>query len=490
MALVIVLLMDPLAAHRPGFWYSFGTVALLILFFSSRRWFLPDQYTPVVRWLLHGIRTQWVITVGMLPVFLFLFGPIALVSPILNGMLVPWLGLMVLPGLILALLAQLVSDFVNPVGSMGVVHFLWSFAGKALEYLVNAVEWSALVSPRLVHPEPALWVVVAAISGMLCILWPRCLRLKFSGLILLMPLVFYRAEPSIPVGEFRLSMLDVGQGLAVVIETSSSVWVYDAGDRFSDRFNIGRDVVAPYLERRGWSRVDGVIISHKDKDHSGGFAGLVGRLPARQIWSSDPAYMKYLMERTPSGQQHSFFWQSSSALLIDQCHQHQWQVDGVTFQFLGRDRFSEASTQTPGVHSLSFKPSTNNDSCVLLVSRPDFAALLSGDIEKEREEELVRQYGRALQADVLQVPHHGSRTSSSPDFLLAVRPRLALVSAGHQNRFHHPSEKVLKRYEGNGIEVVRTDEAGAILIESQIQPGTGEVRRTTWRGQMRGFWLE
>ena len=203
-------------------------------------------------------------------------------------------------------------------------------------------------------------------------------------------------------------MLDVGQGLASVVETRNHVLLYDAGAAYPSGFNMGQVAVLPFLRWRGVHSVDKMVISHGDNDHLGGAAWIDAALEVDERYLNDPDHPKALES-------------------VRACHRGQkWSWDGVDF----------AVIWPPRDHSFR----GNNASCVILVSAPSGRLLLAGDIESEAEEVLVRQFGQGLSATVLQLPHHGSQTSSSDAFLGSVQPKLAVNSAGFLNRHGHPHQ--------------------------------------------------
>ena len=272
---------------------------------------------------------------------------------------------------------------------------------------------------------------------------------------MLLPVVMYR-PPRPAEGDVWLTLLDVGQGLATVIETSGHVMIYDTGPRFSARFDAGHAVLLPFLQQRAFKAVDMLVIGHGDNDHIGGMQAVLDQVPVRRILSSIPTRIGQGAEQCRLGQS--------------------WRWDGVLFEVLHPD--------TATIQSGS-KTSENNASCVVRVSSGQRHVLLTGDIEKQTEYLLLRNQSEDLSADVLVVPHHGSLTSSSPAFVRQVRPEIALMPSGYMNRYGFPKQAVLARYSGAGARILESGRDGAITV--RLQPGM-PIQLTTYRSQHRHFW--
>lgn len=241
------------------------------------------------------------------------------------------------------------------------------------------------------------------------------------------------------MGEVHLTLLDVGQGLSVVIETANHSLLFDAGARFSDKFDMGRNVVLPYLHFRDITALDKFIISHADNDHIGGAEAVLSEIPVRQVVSSVPGQL--------------------SAYNAVMCNTgFSWQWDQVHFAIL--------SPPAELFHD------ENNNSCVLKVATNNGSVLLTGDIERAAEGYLIHNAGKSLQADILIAPHHGSKTSSSAAFLAKVNPEIILVPADSPNRFGFPHADVVNRYKAIAARYFISGETGAISVtmtKNQIQ---------------------
>lgn len=435
LALLLVLLADPWAVLSAGFWLSFGAVALLFFVSSGR---LAPRH-----WLAEWGRAQWAVTLGLIPALLALFQQFSLVSPIANAVAIPVVSFVVTP---LALIAA-----VLPFDA------LLLLAHQILAGLMAFVEWLAGL-PLAVWQQhaPPVWAVGLAALGCAWLLLPRGFPARGVGALLIFPLVL--VEPARPaVGELRLTVLDVGQGLAVHAQTASHDLVYDTGPQFSPDANSGNRILLPYLRAAGVRRLDGLILTHEDKDHSGGALSLLDGLPVAWTSSSLP-------------DDHPFREAPGHRTCIDG---QAWEWDGVRFEMLHPEATGYASA----------KRKSNDMSCVLKVSSAYGSALLTGDIETISEQALSKRQGERLRADVLLAPHHGSRTSSSPEFLAAVGAETVVFPVGYRNRFRHPNEAVWRRYEETGAQLLRTDRDGAVTVEFAVP------RRLTFeRAARRRYW--
>ncbi len=437
-ALFVVLVMDPWAMQSAGFWLSFGAVAL-ILYVGAGRLQRPG-------WLVDWARIQWAITLGLVPLLLVLFKQVSLVSPIANAAAIPVVSLGVVPLTLLGLLL--------PIDALLVV------AGKLMElcyWFLHALS----VLPEAVWQQaaPPAWTVPVALIGVAWLLAPRGFPARWLGLVALLPLVGAHAARPAP-GSFWLDVLDVGQGLAAVVRTADHTLVYDTGPAFSSDADSGSRIVVPYLRGEGVSRLDGLIVSHNDSDHSGGTVSVLQALPVGWVASSLPADSPLLaLARRPL-----------------RCFAGQrWEWDGVRFEMLH-----------PSWDSYNLQAARDNDrSCVLRVAAAGGSVLLTADIERGAEAEVLERAPSPLAADVLLVPHHGSATSSSDVFLNQVHPRIAIVPVGYRNRFGHPVAEVLARYTALGATVYRTDRDGALLMRFE-----GEVSVRGWRALHPRYWQE
>jgi competence protein ComEC len=415
LALAVVLLIDPWAVLAAGFWLSFGAVAL-IFFVAGEKGSLLKQWLQV----------QWAITVGLAPAALFLFSQFSIVGPLANAIAIPAVSAIITP----LALAAAVLPWDAPL----------ELAAWLMQWLLQFLEWCASL-PAAVWQQhvPPLWCVLLALAGVLWLLAPRGVPWRATGLALMLPAVAL-PPPAPEAGTAWITTLDVGQGLAVLVRTENRSLLYDAGPAFGSDADSGERIIAPYLRAAGVERLDAMVVTHNDIDHSGGAASVLENFEVAQMLSSLPAGHPLLglapgAHRCAAGQA--------------------WTWDGVRFEVLHPE--SAAATARK----------TNDLSCVLKVSAPGEgnswrSMLLTGDIEKPAEAQLLARAPEALAADVLLVPHHGSRTSSSEAFLAAVRPSVAVVPVGYRNRFGHPNPDVLARL--GAFRLLRTDRDGAILV--------------------------
>jgi competence protein ComEC len=412
LALAAVLLFDPWAVLAAGFWLSFGAVALIFL--------VADGEGSVARqWL----RVQWAITVGLAPAALLLFSQVSIVGPLANAVAIPAVSAVVTP---LALVAALLP-WDGPL----------EFAAWLLQWLLQFLEWCAALPAAIWQQHvPPLWSVLLALVGVLWLFAPRGVPWRVTGMALMLPAVALPAPAPQP-GSTWITTLDVGQGLAVVVRTANHTLLYDAGPAFGTELDSGERIISPYLRAAGVERLDTMIVTHKDSDHSGGAASVLENFDVAAVLSSLPRGDP-LLGLAPGAQP---------------CIAGQnWIWDGVRFEML-----HPAS-------AMAKARKTNDLSCVLKVSAGSHSMLLTGDIEKPAELELVERAARVLTADVLLAPHHGSRTSSSVEFLAAVGPSNVVVPAGYRNRFGHPNADVLGRYSSMNLRILRTDLDGAITV--------------------------
>lgn len=410
LALVAVLLLDPLAPLSPGFWLSFGAVAWLILAFG-RRW-RPE---PMWRlWLL----PQLGLTIALLPLGLAFFQQASLAAPLVNLLAVPWVTFVIVPLLLLALLLSPLPAVAAPIWQLAA----WLLGG--FDWLVLATaEWPLT---RWTLPPPSLAAWILALFGTLWLLAPRGWPGRALGVFGLLPLLWPRVG-SLPHGAFAMTLLDVGQGQATLLRTRGHALLVDTGPGFPDGGDLGDRVLAPSLAQLGVRRLDRLIVSHDDLDHAGGTASLRRRLPIERIDTSAP-------DTIPG----------SRLCQVGE----RWIWDGVEFEIL---------------HPPPTLPYLGNESsCVVRIEGPGGSVLIPGDIGEVIEARLVREQRERLDVDVLIAGHHGSAGSSSADFLAAVTPEQVWYSAGYRNRFNFPRPEVVERVAQVGARQFTTAQAGAV----------------------------
>jgi competence protein ComEC len=425
-ALGVVVLIDPWAVLWPGFWLSFGAVAMILFAGHGRLGPAPAGMRGTL--LLAG-RTQWAVTLGLVPLTMLLFGQVSLVSPLANAVAIPLVSFVVTP---LALAGSLLPD---PL--CGALLVPAHAAIAALAWLLGHM--AALPAAVWRAPAPQAWVFVLALGGTLWLLLPRGWPQRWAGAVAWLPLLL-QAPDRPPPGSYRVTAFDVGQGMALLVETAGHRLLYDTGPGYAPGADAGSRVILPYLRMRGIGALDGIVISHGDLDHTGGALALLAELQTGWLASS----------LTPS---HPIARTAPRHL---QCvaGQH-WEWDGVRFAMLHPSAASYADTRLKA----------NARSCVLRIDNGSKRVLLAGDIEAAQEAALVGSAAPLLQADVLLAPHHGSGTSSTPAFLLAVRPSVGIFQVGYRNRYKHPKKEVFARYGELGIARLRTDVSGALRFE-------------------------
>ncbi|AMR67488.1 DNA internalization-related competence protein ComEC/Rec2 [Aquipseudomonas alcaligenes] len=430
LAFVLVLLIEPLASLQAGFWLSFGAVAVLAWVFGGR--------LGAWSWWRVWWRAQWTLALGLLPLFFALGLPLSLSGPLANLLAVPWVSLLVVP---LALLGTLLL----PVPWLG-EGLLW-LAGGLLAILFQLLGWIASALPAWLPTAVPLWCWLLGSLGVLLCLLPAGVPLRALGLVLLLALLLPPRE-RIPAGQAQVWQLDVGQGLAVLVRTREHALLYDAGPRFGD-FDLGERVVLPSLRQLGVDRLDLLLLSHADSDHAGGAEAVIRGMTVARVTSGEAAELPRALQ---------------AQSCVDGAR---WAWDGVVFTTW---RWRDA-------------PPGNAASCLLKVEAQGESLLLTGDVDAAAEKALLAS-GRDLRARWLQVPHHGSRSSSSAAFLDAVAPHGALLSRGWHNPFGHPYPGVVARYHARGIALYDSAELGAIRLQ------LGAVRGiSAWRERPR-FWRE
>lgn len=433
-ALIGVLLVDPFAPLAVGAWLSFGAVALILLAVSGR----VAREGAVKSFA----RVQFAITLGLIPVSIVAFGGVSLVAPAANALAVPLFTLLLVP---LVLLGTFAASVYLPAGSL-----LLGLAAGVLEGCWPALEWLAQWPLALWYfPRVPVLFCAALALGTLLLVIPGIWPLRLAAALLCVPALTYRAAAP-AAGEFRLTLLDVGQGLSAVIRTRSHVLVYDAGPAFRTGRDAGELVVLPYLRSQGVRHVDTLMISHGDLDHRGGMASVLRGMPVGRVQNGPSV--------TNSGRQ------------VHPCRRGQrWVWDQVHFEVLHPDGAAY--------------PGDNDSSCVLRVSGVGGSALLTGDIQSRAEASLAA--ARLPPADVVVVPHHGSNTSSTAGFVAATRPRLALIAAGYRNRWGFPKPAVLERWHAAGAQTFSTVDSGAIEVTVGAD---GELLPRRHRVEARRYW--
>jgi competence protein ComEC len=437
-AVLITVMIDPMCVLAPGFWLSFGAVALIMYVSLGRL-----QPRP---WWQNWVHVQWAVTIGLVPCLVAMFQQVSIVSPLANAFAIPLVSLAVVP---LTLLGVVIPG-----------DWLLQLAAWLMTLCAHCLAWMAAL-PNAVWQQhaPASWSVLLAVLGVFWLLAPRGVPARRLGLCALLPMlwpVVARPQP----GELWVDVLDVGQGLSVTIRTRNHALIYDTGPSFSAETDAGSRIVVPFLRAQGVPRLDGLMVTHNHNDHSGGANAILEAVPVDWVATSLP------VDAPPI----------ALAPRVMRCFggQH-WEWDGVRFAML-YPRWE--SYNLDGV-------SENAHSCVLKIDSPYGGILLPADIEQESETELIASSGRQLPADVMVAPHHGSSTSSSASFLSAVGPRLIVIGVGYHNRFGHPKPDVIERYATRKTQVLRTDLDGAIAVKFSERGIAAEG----YRSRYRRYWL-
>ncbi len=422
LALLFVLLLDPFAILSAGFWLSFSAVAIIYYLLVTARLYQ-------LRW--YGwIRIQVLISLLLVPLLLYFFQQAPGLSPLANFVAVPIVSFIIVP-------LALVGVFILPIHMQAGI-WLLQIAADVLAWLWDFLNWLATFKTIIILPIDNVLVVLTATFGLLLLLLPKALPGRWLAIFLFLPLLFPTMNKP-HHGEAFLSVLDVGQGLSTIVQTRQHTLIFDTGPRYSANLDAAEAVIRPFLITKRITHIDTLVVSHGDNDHIGGAETLLGKYPVKRLYTSVPAQLK----------NHSPI--SCRAGLS-------WQWDGVQFKFLH-----------PANGDYAYGLNENNLSCVLSIETRHQRVLLTGDIEKQAESLLASRYSDLLKSDVLVVPHHGSKTSSTSQFIKLVQPRIAIIPVGWLNRFRLPSRTVIARYEQLADDVYTTSRDGALLLATGKQ---------------------
>lgn len=435
-ALLCVMLINPLDVLTESFWLSFGSVALIIYGMSGR---LGIKNL----WWKWG-RIQWVIAMGLIPFSLWLFHQFSWVGFLANSIAIPCVGFIIVPLCLLGVVGLLLSDQLGG--------FILSIADYLLSVVWNILSYFSHLSGSSWHQViPNNYVLIASCIGMLLLLAPAGFPGRYLGLIWILPLVLFK--PILPQsGEVILTLLDVGQGLSAVIQTQNHILVYDTGPRLSDSFDMGESVVTPFLYAHSIKKIDKLVISHGDNDHIGGAKSLLKNFIILSAQTSVPEKLQ--------GFPAQYCLKNDS-----------WIWDQVQFRFL-----------YPVKENLDLD---NDSSCVLHIQTGTQSILLPGDIEKLSEKYLVENAYEQLPSTILIAPHHGSKTSGKDSFLKAVHPEYVLYPVGYRNRYHFPNSSVVEEYTDLGAKQFDTVISGA--IEIKLTP-SGITHLSEYRKCHKKYW--
>ncbi|WP_269530910.1 DNA internalization-related competence protein ComEC/Rec2 [Chitinimonas sp. BJYL2] len=434
LALACTVLLDPWAVRSAGFWLSYLTVGAMLWAASAARFQTENWRAKLGEW---GV-AQWAASLGSLPLLAVLFQQFPLVSPLANAVAIPVIGSLATPlalagvldptGCLLTLSHALIAATLALIGPLAQAGWVWTQAA------------------------PPLWALLPALLATALLLLPRAVPGKLLGVCLLLPLL-WPATSSRTQGSYRATVFDVGQGLSVLVETAHHRLLFDTGAP-----GAGARVVPPALRSLGVRQLDMLVLSHDDDDHAGAAADVLAAVQVDRIIGVSPrARPDQPITQAPP---------------VTACQAGQrWEWDGIRFSFLH-----------PGAR-VDAKAKDNARSCVLRVDGPGGSLLLPADIGRHEEASLLAE-GSPLKADVLVIPHHGSASSSSPEFVAAVAPTLAIATAGYRNHFRHPRAEVIARYEAANATVWRSDRDGAVIVDVGLDGW--QARR--WRAEEPHYW--
>ncbi|MBC6414659.1 MAG: DNA internalization-related competence protein ComEC/Rec2, partial [Chromatiales bacterium] len=407
-ALLLILIYDPLATLSISFWLSFTAVAMIALFLVI---------SPNLRgWKLWFGMQMYIATVMVIPSLLF-FTRGALISPFANMVIVPLTAFVVLPCSLMAVAGFMLHDLV--------ALFFMSIADYLFAVLWQINDWFASYAPQWFHAIDNRAALFALIGVVLFVALKRKTLRCFAVLLLLPLLPFFSAPPAVAPGAFKVVFFDVGQGLSVLVRTREHNLIYDTGPRYRSGFNAVHSVILPYLRAQHINTLDTLVVSHADNDHAGGAGVLLQYISPHRILVGEAI--------------------KTSGHPFEYCrHGQSWLWDGVRFEILYPLQTATATG--------------NNASCVLRISNQEHSLLLTADIEKAAERILATH--PSLSSDVMLVPHHGSRTSSTDDFIDSVSPKMAVVTSSYGNRYALPKPDIIARYYSRGIQVLDTALSG------------------------------
>ena len=414
-AMFFTMIVKPSSIYSMGFWFSYVAVLNIALFWH----FFHTQKTGLAAKLWHGLLSQIGLMAVLLPTIAFATGGLSIIGPLLNLLLIPLFAIIIVPLLlgVSVLLLFISAD-----------HYVFLLVSELLILVWDGLVWLAKLPYAFINvtawPQ-VVWLIWLAI-GLLGLLLGKFSRVLCVALVILLiqPQWNHRDQ---------LTLFDVGQGLALWMQSGQQHLLYDLGDRYPSGFDLMSRVVLPVLKNAGVEAIERVYVSHWDRDHSGGIQTLLSPYfgLAIQSWvlpvMPPPASLAKLVADIPNQRM---------------CRPSQWQ----TFNNLRIRHLAPALEELKAMQLGVVKSTKNNLSCVIQADIGGVRFLLVGDIEKWAEQQLIKDYGYQLRSDVLIAPHHGSKTSSSNGLLEYVNPRVALISAGYLNRFKHPHPDVLNAY--------------------------------------------
>ena len=436
LALIAVLLYDPLAPLSAGFWLSFGAVAVLVYMLAGRR--RADSLFK------RSVNVQLALPLALLPGTLWFFQSASLVSPLANLIAIPWVSILVVPFTLLGAVFSLLSDTLAAVClqlAASNMDWLWTLLNK-----LNQLQWL-----QFKLPAPPLWAFGFALPGLMLLLAPRGVPGRWLGLPLCLPLISFPQNMPAP-GTAWFTLLDVGDGLAAVLRTAQHVLVYDTGPRLGSNFDAGQAVLIPFLRQQGIERIDVLILSQAANHHLGGVRSLRQAFPIERIMSGAPQQLALRdAEACRAGTQ--------------------WNWSGVEVHILHPP---EAGYWRDG-----------DASCVVLIQAGGQRLLLTGDLDTHGLQTLLPKLAAHSPIDILVAPHHGWRALPERRLLTTTRPRFVLFSTGYKNRYDYPRPETIEQYASQGATVLNTAQNGAITFELG---GTAPLTPQEYRKQARRYW--
>ncbi len=438
-AIAILLVISPSFCLNAGFWLSVIAVCVLIFFHANR----PIADKKIILW----VKPHIIMFLCFSPILMWFQIGVSTIALVANLIAVPIVSLLLLPlGLISVVFSFVSIELLTPL------FYIFDGIGGLLILVLKYLSTMGSILPNPAFSSFAITILVLALAGVLC--FPIRFILKIPVILVLLGFLFL---PGTRSPEAKVHMFDVGQGLSVYIRNEHDTFVYDFGNGQSPEWGVGHSIVSPNIRADGVDAVDLAVISHWDADHAGGWPSFQTRHKVHQLIASsvepDDAY-RYtdcagFRKVLPSGMDIKVLW-----------------------PFGNREK------------------SRNNSSCVLQVTINDMKVLLPGDISREVELKLVRAYREQLQSDILVLPHHGSRSSSSWPFLKTVKPKLALISAGYHNQFGHPHREVLQRLNKLGITTYNTARSGEVIVRLSDDQQKPLITVEEIRKKEKRFWIQ
>lgn len=437
----LLLLIDPLSILSAAFWLSYGACFILIRVYQTTQQQPKNQIktwkTQLKLFISVLIESQWKVFVALFPLVILIFQQVSWFAPVINLIAIPFIGVIIVP---IEVIAALLSWIFQPLGLL--LFHVADFALSLMLSILNLIQ--DVFTPKSHWIALTPWMIVSLALGIYILFLPRAVVPKAWAILCFLPWLIGHKNQT----EFSLTVLDVGQGQGIFLNMPKQKMMIDVGGYYDeDKFSIAKQVVIPYLMRQGISQLDQVVLTHLDQDHAGAFQFLNQEIDINKVYSN---------ERDVRFTDSNF----------DYCHEGQkWQFDQIKIQVLA-----------PTENSLSsVKGNQNELSCIVYIQVPQAKNyqnfLLMGDAGWEAEYQLLQKYPD-LKVDVLVLGHHGSQHSSSFDFLKRLQPKLAVISAGFDNRYHHPHPIVLARLKALSIPFYSTIQQGSLefkLIDHQMQ---------------------